>query len=137
MPKNPLYLMYIDGASSPNPGPAGIGVIIYRGGKRIDAISEGIGRATNNIAEYKSLLRGLLYAKENNFKNIRIYCDSLLIIKQIKGEYRVRDANLRTLHKNTIELLKGFPKWEIEYISSKENKEVNKLAQCAAKEQNG
>lgn len=134
MPKNSLYLIYIDGASSPNPGPSGIGVVIYQNGKKIDAISEGIGMATNNIAEYKALLRGVLYAKKNNFKNIRIYSDSLLIIKQIKGEYVVREPHLRKLYKNAIELLKGFQKWEIRYIGSHENKEVNKLAQSAAKE---
>lgn len=133
MSTDPLYLIYIDGASSGNPGPSGIGVAIYQDGKRIDAISRGIGNATNNIAEYKALIAGLELAKKNSFKNIRIYSDSLLVVKQIQGEYLVRDAILRKLHKGAIGLLKGFPKWEIGHISSRSNKEVNKLAQFASK----
>lgn len=133
MPTNPLYLIYIDGASSGNPGPSGIGVIIYQDGKKIDAISRGIGNATNNIAEYKALVAGCSLAKKNSLKNIKIYSDSLLVVKQIKGEYLVRDAVLRKLHKIAIGLLKGFPEWEITHINSCENKEANKLAQGAIK----
>lgn len=133
MSTHPLYLIYIDGASSGNPGPSGMGVAIYQDGKKMDAISESIGNATNNIAEYRALLRGLIYAKKNSIKNIKIYSDSLLVVKQINGEYLVRSPNLRKLYKNAIKLLKEFPKSEITHISSRENKEANKLAQSAIK----
>ncbi|MEW6103027.1 MAG: ribonuclease HI family protein [bacterium] len=129
MLKNPLYIIYIDGASSGNPGPAGIGVVIYEGTKKIDFISKSIGRATNNIAEYKSLIAGLFYAKKNGFKNIRVYSDSELIIKQIQGEYLVRNMDLKKLHKEAKELVKEFTGFEILHIKSRENKEANKLAQ--------
>lgn len=135
MSTDPLYLIYIDGASSGNPGPAGIGIVIYQNKKKVDTISKRIGKATNNTAEYKALLAALMYAKKNILKNIKIYSDSLLVIKQINGEYLVRDDNLKRLHKDAIKLLKGFSKWEINHISSKENKEANKLAHFAAKKE--
>jgi len=133
MLKDSLYLIYIDGASSPNPGPSGIGVVIYKNGEKIDSISKGIGRATNNIAEYKALITSLKYAKENNLKNIRVYCDSELVIKQIKGEYLVRNTGLKRLHREALGLIKEFSGFEILYISSNENKEANKLAQGGIK----
>lgn len=131
MSTNPLYLIYIDGASFGNPGPSGIGVTIYQDGKKIDGISREIGNATNNIAEYKALIEALKLAKKNSLKNIKIYSDSLLVVKQIKGEYLVRDAILRKLYKVAIGYLKEFPKAEIEHINSCENKEANRLAQSA------
>lgn len=133
MPTNPLYLIYIDGASSGNPGPSGIGIVIYQDGEEIDTFSRKIGDATNNIAEYKALIEGLKLAKKNSLKNIKIYSDSLLVVKQIKGEYLVRDAILRKLYKVAIGLLKEFPKAEIRHINSCKNKEANRLAQFAIK----
>ncbi|MEW6680477.1 MAG: ribonuclease HI family protein [bacterium] len=129
MLKDTLYLIYVDGASSGNPGPAGIGVVIYQNGKKIDSLSKGIGRATNNIAEYKALIAGLIQAKKNGFKNIRVYSDSELIVKQIKGEYLVRNMELKKLHREAMGLTKGFLGFEILHIKSKENKEANKLEQ--------
>ncbi len=123
------YKFYIDGASSGNPGPSGIGVVVYCNNKKIESISRGIGTATNNIAEYKALLAALLYIKKNNIKNFRIYSDSELVIKQIKGEYMVRDITLKKLHKEAMGLIKGFNGFEILHITSRENKEANKLAQ--------
>ena len=108
--------MFCDGASSGNPGPSGIGVVINLGdeealqpGKnRTYRISEYIGETTNNVAEYTALLRGLEKLELLGIKKVRIFVDSELIAKQINGVYRVKHTNLIPLWTTTMNILRGF-----------------------------
>ncbi|MEA2021367.1 MAG: NAD(P)-dependent oxidoreductase [Candidatus Caldatribacteriota bacterium] len=87
-------LMRVDGSCYPNPGSMGIGIVIYRDNVLVKKISEYIGRGTNNIAEYRALIRGLDEIKDVKVDNIAVYCDSQLVIKQLNGQYKVKDKNI-------------------------------------------
>lgn len=130
--KNKKVEIFIDGGARGNPGPAGIGVVILDdGGKKIKDISKYIGEATNNIAEYNALLYGLEEALILRADEIRINLDSELVAKQLNGEYRVKDANIRPLFERALNMLKGFKSFEVNHIDREENKEADKLVNKA------
>jgi ribonuclease HI len=125
-------ILYIDGASRGNPGRAGAGIWITNGeGKKISEVSRYLGHKTNNEAEYWALLLGLREAKRLGGDPIQIFTDSELVERQIKGVYRVKDLNLRTLHNAVTQNLKTFSSFEIESIPREENKEADRLANQA------
>ncbi len=125
-------LLYIDGASRGNPGRAGAGVLIKNpSGERMAEVSRYLGYRTNNEAEYEALLLGLKEAKRLRRECLRIYTDSELIEKQVKGEYRVKEAHLKRLHQKALKLLREFPRVEIEAIPREKNKEADLLANRA------
>jgi len=125
-------IIYIDGASRGNPGRAGAGIWITNGeGKKISEVSRYLGHKTNNEAEYWALLLGLREAKRLGGEALQIFTDSELVERQIKGVYRVKDLNLKALHKTVIENLKTFSFFEIESIPREENKEADRLANQA------
>jgi ribonuclease HI len=125
-------ILYIDGASRGNPGRAGAGIWITDGeGKKISEVSRYLGHKTNNEAEYWALLLGLKEAKRLGGEALQIFTDSELVERQIKGVYRVKDLDLKTLHKIVIENLKRFSSFEIESIPREENKEADRLANQA------
>jgi ribonuclease HI len=125
-------VLYIDGASRGNPGRAGAGVWITNGGgEKISEVSRFLGHKTNNEAEYWALLLGLREAKRLRGDNIQIFTDSQLVARQIKGVYRVRDSNLKALHKAVIQNLNTFSSFEIESIPREENQEADRLANQA------
>lgn len=125
-------IIYIDGASRGNPGRAGAGIWITNGeGKKISEVSRYLGHKTNNEAEYWALLLGLREAKRLGGEALQIFTDSELVERQIKGVYRVKDLDLKALHKTVIENLKTFSSFEIESIPRKENKEADRLANQA------
>lgn len=129
--KNNLIL-YTDGCCRGNPGPAGIGVVIKDPHKKIlKELSEYIGEATNNIAEYSALIRGLETAGELGAEEIKVFMDSELVVKQLSGEYRVKDEGMKELFRRTIEILKDFRSFEIKHIDRSKNKEADKLANRA------
>ena len=129
------YKVFIDGASSGNPGPAGVGVVIKDNqGKTLYSFSFFIGEATNNIAEYFSLLLALNECLLLNLKNIDIYSDSQLVIKQLKGEYKIRDNTLKVLYKIVKYLTTKFDRIGYNYIEREKNKEADKLASQAIRE---
>ena len=124
--------IYIDGGARGNPGPAGVGVVIMDGkGKKIKDVSKYIGEATNNIAEYNALLYGLEEALMLSAEEIRINLDSELVAKQITGEYRVKDKNIKPLFDRAVNMLKSFKGFEINRIDRSENKEADKLVNKA------
>jgi ribonuclease HI len=130
-PENRLVI-YIDGASKGNPGSAGAGVWIADGeGKKISELSRFLGHKTNNEAEYWALLLGLKEAKRLGGATLRIFTDSELVERQIKGVYRVKDLNLKALHKAVLQDLKTFLSFEIQSIPREENKEADRLASQA------
>ena len=89
-------LMRVDGSCYPNPGSMGIGVVIYRDNILVKKISEYIGQGTNNIAEYSALFRGLSEIKDIKVDKIEVYCDSQLVVKQLNGQYKVKDQKILT-----------------------------------------
>jgi len=125
-------ILYIDGASRGNPGRAGAGIwITNREGEKISEVSRYLGHKTNNEAEYWALLLGLREAKRLGGEALHIFTDSELVERQIKGIYRVRDLNLKALHRKVIESLKTFSSIEIKSIPREGNKEADRLANQA------
>ena len=99
--KNKKLLLYTDGGSRGNPGPSGIGVVILDSRrKKIKEASRYIGEATNNVAEYTALVCGLEEAAALNADEVVIYMDSELLARQLSGEYRVKDEDMKALFKN-------------------------------------
>lgn len=125
--------LYCDGASSGNPGRAGIGVVLRIGNHRIN-ISEFLGIATNNVAEYRALIRGLKEALHHGITSLRIYSDSELLVKQIKGEYKTKHPMLLPLNAEVKELLGLFASYSIEHIPREHNKDADSLAKRAITE---
>jgi len=125
-------ILYIDGASRGNPGRAGAGVWITDGeGKKISEVSRYLGHKTNNEAEYWALLLGLKEAKRLGGEALQIFTDSELVERQIKGVYRVKDLDLKPLHKTVIENLKTFSSFEIGSVPREENRTADRLANQA------
>jgi ribonuclease HI len=125
-------IIYIDGASKGNPGRAGAGILIANAeGTKISEVSRYLGHKTNNEAEYWALLLGLREAERLKGERIQIFTDSELVERQMNGVYRVKDLNLRTLHKRVRENLGRFSSFEIRSIPREENKEADRLANQA------
>jgi len=102
-------LMKVDGACYPNPGNMGIGIVIYKNGVLIKKISEAIGYGTNNIAEYKALIRGLEEVKKINPERIDVYCDSQLVVKQLNRKYKVKNKGIIPLFNRVEEIIRTIP----------------------------
>ena len=130
-PSGPLAL-YIDGASRGNPGPAAIGIVVKDAKGRIIAeISEFIDRATNNVAEYRALIRALEEAATLGAHSIVVRSDSELLVRQLKGQYKVKSPDLSPLHLEAHRLFKAFPKAAVERIPRGENVAADALANRA------
>ena len=124
--------IYTDGGARGNPGPSGIGVVIYNEKKQvIKEVSEYIGAATNNQAEYKALLRGLEEAKKLRATEVNIFMDSELVIKQLKQEYRVREPELAKVFVKVWNLLQGFNNYSLKHVLRGKNKRADKLVNDA------
>lgn len=102
-------LMKVDGACYPNPGNMAIGIVIYKDGELFKKISEVIGYGTNNIAEYKALIRGLEEAKKINLERIDVYCDSQLVVKQLNKKYKVKNKGIIPLFNRVEEIIRSIP----------------------------
>ena len=123
------YVLYFDGASRGNPGRSGLGFIVYKDNDEIYKCSKYIGdNYTNNYAEYMSLYEGLKWCYENKVKFLSIKGDSQLVIKQLKGEYKVNSPNLQEIYDKCSKLLKLFNNYELYHIDRKLNSEADKLA---------
>lgn len=120
--------IFVDGACSGNPGPAGIGVVIRRGGKTVAEISRPIGEATNNIAEYSALICALQEALVLKAARLKIFTDSELMFHQLTGSYKVRDQKLKFLYEQVQQLKRGFANVELAHVPREKNKEADKLA---------
>ena len=124
-----FIIVNVDGASKGNPGEAGIGVAVFD--KDLNVVQESceyIGVATNNIAEYKALILGAKLAIKFNANNTLFKSDSELMVKQIMGEYRVKNTQLKSLYSEVQSLLGKLPEWEIKHVLREENKEADLLA---------
>jgi ribonuclease HI len=121
--------IYTDGGARGNPGPAGIGAVI-KGEKPLD-ISEFIGHATNNVAEYTALIRGLQEAVKLGYKELEVLCDSQLIVEQVKGNYKCKEPHLKTLREKVAALILEFQKVSIRHIPREQNSEADALVNQA------
>ena len=125
-------IIYIDGASKGNPGRAGAGILIANGeGTKISEVSRYLGHKTNNEAEYWALLLGLREAERLKGESVQVFTDSELVERQINGLYRVKDLNLKALHKKVVQNSKRFSSFEIRSIPREGNKEADRLANQA------
>ena len=121
----------VDGGARGNPGPAAIGVVIRQGDEVIDEISERIGEATNNVAEYRALIAGISRAGELGATEIELVGDSELVVRQVKGEYKVKNAGIKPLHAETLAALDGFDSWSIEHVRREDNADADALVNQA------
>ncbi len=118
----------VDGGARGNPGPAAIAAVVQDGaGEVLQERGERIGRATNNVAEYKALLLGIEMAAELDADELVLVGDSELIVKQVKGEYKVKDATMRELHTQVKAALQGFDSWSIRHVRREHNAEADRL----------
>ncbi len=124
-----LIVVNVDGASKGNPGESGIGVAIFdKDSNLINEACDYLGVATNNVAEYKALILGLRLSMKYNAKKILFKSDSELMVKQIRGEYKVKNIQLKLLFTEAQSLFKNLPSWEIMHVPREENKEADLLA---------
>jgi len=130
--KSKKVLLYTDGGARGNPGPAGAGVVILdEKRKKLKEIYKFLGDATNNVAEYNALIIGLEEASAAGAEDVVLHLDSELVAKQLSGEYKVKDANMKGLFAKTLSLLKGFKSFEIKRIDRSRNKEADRLVNKA------
>lgn len=128
----PDLIIYVDGASRGNPGPAGGGAVLKdAAGKTAQELVLPLGKTTNNVAEYSALIAALEQAQVRQAKRIKIFSDSLLMVNQVTGVYRVRHPRIRPLWDRIQSLLRPF-EWEIIHIPRKANQEADRLANIAA-----
>ncbi|MCE5299582.1 MAG: ribonuclease HI family protein [Spirochaetia bacterium] len=126
------FTAFIDGASSGNPGHSGIGVVIYKGKEQILMESKYIGETTNNVAEYSALLHLLEVAQKHGIKTLKVFSDSELMVKQMNGEYKIRDERLKELASKAVSMKKHI-KFELSHIPRESNKEADKLSKEGSK----
>ncbi len=127
-------VIFTDGTAEPNPGPAAIGATIKdEQGKLITAISQGIGQATNNQAEYRAVIAALENAIRLGANQVDIYSDSELVVRQINGRYRVKNVALKPLYQQVKQLQSQFKGFTITHIPRQQNIEADSLASKALK----
>jgi ribonuclease HI len=118
----------VDGGARGNPGPAAIAAVVATpDGETLEEGSEIIGRATNNVAEYRALLFGIERARALGAGEVDLVGDSELVVRQVRGQYRVKDAALRDLHARVGEALEGFERWSIRHVPRDENARADHL----------
>ena len=132
VPIDSTLTIYTDGASKGNPGPAGIGLVIFDNEDRqVGKVSAYIGRKTNNFAEYTAIIRALEIAQYFNARVLKIRTDSELVVKQVKGEYKVKNENIRPLYSAVMKLKSHFKNCKIEHVTRNFNEKADYLANKA------
>jgi ribonuclease HI len=132
VPPENYLIAHTDGGARGNPGPAGYGIVIHdaRGGK-VAALSQYLGKQTNNFAEYQALIGALEYAAEHGPKALKVISDSELLVRQIKGIYKVKEPTLRDLHGRARQLINKLEWFDIEHVLRGHNREADELANAA------
>lgn len=123
----PQYTLHTDGGARGNPGPAGIGFVLKKNDKVVAEGGEYIGEATNNVAEYQAILAGLRLAKKEGVKEVACFLDSLLVVEQLKRNYKVKDPKLGVLFVNVWNLIQEFKKVTFQHIRREENAHADRL----------
>jgi len=118
----------VDGGARGNPGPAAIGVVLRNGdGSVVQEVGETIGEATNNVAEYRALLRGIELAAGHGAGEVELIGDSELVVRQVEGRYKVKNAGMKKLHEEVKRALRGFDSWSIRHVRRAENADADRL----------
>jgi ribonuclease HI len=118
----------VDGGARGNPGPAAIAAVVATAdGEVLEERFEAIGPATNNVAEYRALLLGIERARALGGGEVELVADSELVVRQVRGEYRVKDAGLRDLHGQVRAALEGFERWSVRHVRREENARADAL----------
>jgi ribonuclease HI len=132
------YLANIDGGSRGNPGPASYGVVIRNErGEVVAKLKKYIGRATNNVAEYYGLIAALDYAQSSGVRALRIESDSELLVRQMRGHYKVKSADLRPLFERAKKMSQTFDSFRIDHVYRDQNSEADALANETLDETSG
>lgn len=127
------FRAFIDGAARGNPGPAGAGVCVEPEASRpAEEHFEPLGRATNNVAEYRALLLALARAEELQADEVEIYSDSQLLVEQMNGRFRVKAEHLKPLLSEAVARAKRFRRFEIAHVRREQNKQADRLANLGA-----
>jgi ribonuclease HI len=125
-------IAYIDGGARGNPGPAGYGVRIEdENGELIDEFNGFLGTSTNNVAEYNGLVAALRYAEQRGHRVVRIKSDSELLVKQMRGEYRVKNAGLQPLYQQARAIAASLERIVYEHVRREQNTHADRLANLA------
>ncbi len=120
--------LYTDGGSRGNPGPAGIGArLLTSSGDIVEELADFIGTATNNVAEYQALLAGLELALDRGVERLDVFVDSELVVRQVNGQYKVKDAGLKPLHAQACLLLSRFHEVDVKHVRREQNAEADRL----------
>ena len=120
--------LYTDGGSRGNPGPAGIGArLLTASGDVVEELADFIGTATNNVAEYQALLAGLELALDRGVERLDVFLDSELVVRQVNGRYKVKDAGLKPLHAQACTLLSRFHEVDVKHVRREQNAEADRL----------
>jgi ribonuclease HI len=128
----PTLVVHVDGGARGNPGPAAIGVVVSDpAGEVLDEVAERIGVATNNVAEYQALLRGLERAAALGAREVEIVNDSELVAKQLTGAYKVKHPSMKPLYEQAISALRGFDRWQIRSVPRAQNAHADALVNAA------
>ena len=121
-------VVHVDGGARGNPGPAAIGVVVSDpDGAVLEELGERIGVATNNVAEYRALLRGLERARARDAREVEIVNDSELVARQITGAYKVKHPAMKPLHGEAIAALREFDRWSIRSVPRADNARADEL----------
>jgi ribonuclease HI len=132
------YRANIDGGSRGNPGPASYGVVIRDPrGEVVAKLKKYIGRMTNNVAEYYGLIAALDYAQSHGIRALRVESDSELLVRQMRGQYKVKSAELRPLFERARKMAQTFTSFKIEHVYREQNAEADTLANQALDETSG
>jgi ribonuclease HI len=125
-------VLHVDGGARGNPGPAAIGVVISGAdGQVVEEIAERIGVTTNNVAEYRAVLRGIERARELGASEVEIVGDSELIARQLTGVYKVKHPSMKPLHAEAVGALREFDRWAIRTVPRHENAGADALVNQA------
>ena len=136
--KSAAYRANIDGGSRGNPGPASYGVVIRNPkGEVVARLKKYIGRMTNNVAEYYGLIAALDYAQSNHIRTLRVESDSELLVKQMRGQYKVKSEDLKPLFERAKKMSQSFASFRIDHVYREQNAEADALANEALDEVSG
>ena len=127
--------LHVDGASRGNPGEAGFGVQVEAGdGRPLAGLYGYLGKATNNVAEYQALLHGLRFALERGAREVEVFSDSELLVRQVEGRYRVKNPGLLPLFREAKALMARFERVRLKHVPREHNREADALANRAVDE---
>lgn len=125
-------ILHADGASRGNPGPSSIAAIVYLpNGEELVSVAKRIGKATNNVAEYRAVIEGMKLAREVGVRELTVRVDSELVMKQLTGAYRIKSADLAPLAREVAAEARHFASCTFEHVRREENREADRLANAA------